>query len=782
KPEQILRPWHDPSLTGFPLWYYPLSFSASGGNDMLSLCRALTRLVQGADTGRLPASRCQDRSLVVDVTLVPAPPLTPVEQEEIAAWGAFAEKWGRDQKVPVAGGLYSKARTMEIAADPQAGEVKKAFGEQLARYGTPGQRAFLYAVRAVTLCSPGTDWGRGAARAAATALAGGALSAGSGCQILDVLPDHPAFERAVRSLHGCYVTPSVCNGTVWEREDAPETLRRLHRLALLGEISPFFRLPIPGREGCPGMPLDAGLPRRGAPTPGYASLRIGQFIEGDRVTGEAATVAVRDLAKHCLIVGTPGSGKTSLAFNLLTQLWRDHRIPFLVLEPAKTEYRSLLAVPGMGEDLLVFSVGNERVAPLRLNPFEILSGVPVAEHVAALTACFAGAFHLPDPLPMLLDEALREIYADRGWSEYGAGGDDPDLEPPTLADLHRKAIAVAERSGYRGDTGGNVRAMLQVRLQSLLRGPKGRCFGARRSLPVDLLLRRPVVFELESLTDEEKALTMMLLLVQVREHARATRKSGADLSHVVLVEEAHNLLGSGAGRGGGESADPKAMAVRYFTRMLAEMRSLGEGLIIADQLPTALAPEVVKNTNVKVMHRLTASDDREVLGRTMVLDPAQFEQAASLPPGLSYVFQEGWSRSRFVLEPDFKKETGTENSVTGDAEVRERMEALQEGDETVRRAFLPYSGCSATCRRCRPALRERMERWAAGKLPLLHQALRDFAGEDPIGISYPFYLDGIEAVADVADTVERACAQIHYAESVLPAVVMAQNSAAQTHR
>lgn len=43
--------------------------------------------------------------------------------------------------------------------------------------------------------------------------------------------------------------------------------------------------------------------------------------------------------------------------------------------------------------------------------------------------------------------------------------------------------------------------------------------------------------------------------------------------------------------------------------MLAEVRALRESIVIADQLPTALAIEVTKNTGIKLVHRLTAQDE-----------------------------------------------------------------------------------------------------------------------------------------------------------------------------
>jgi len=743
KGEQRFAAWHDPALCGFPFYYFPIPFNPAT-NNMVEFCRALAQAGRGS-------------SVVADLTLLPTGPITEVERAELGNWMKICERWGRDQRLPVPGGLYTDPRTIELAADPHAQEAAKAYRNLLDRYSGRHPKCFLYSFRILW------DQAEPPERLAA-ALASQAVKKNAEYQICLLDRRHPAFDRALAAARWVYVSPAVCNDQIWSHQEAPETLRRLHRIVDLEEASGFFRLPIPGRNGCPGVSLDFGLlepsGREGVSAKGVS---IGRFISHGRVTGEVATFLPSDLQKHCLIVGTPGSGKTTLCFSLLAQLWEEHQTPFLVLEPAKTEYRALKRLPCFREDLLVFTVGNERISPFRFNPLEVPEGVSLSEHLSALNACFAGAFYLPDPLPMILEEALREVYYEKGWSEYGVGGENAQWEMPILEDLYHKALAVARSKSYASEVASNIRGMLETRLGSLLRGPKGRCFNTRRSVPSEVLLSAPAVLELDALNDEEKALMMLFLLVRVRQQAKRRGGTRTGLQHVTLIEEAHNVIGrSEMGDGGEHRANPKLVAVRFFTRMLAEMRAWGEGIVVADQLPTAMAPEVIKNTNIKVMHRLVAADDRKEVGAAMVFDDAQFEQAALLVPGQSFVFQEGWPKSRLVMERDIKSEHQLEPP-PDDQEVRLWMEEFS-GRDAMRQAYLPYSGCWDVCQRCNPQIREANERYAQQKLPAIEEAKRRERGF--MATAQVEYYLGLPWSAQ--DRIGQHCAIVHFKEKIEP--------------
>ena len=147
------------------------------------------------------------------------------------------------------------------------------------------------------------------------------------------------------------------------------------------------------------------------PPTGKATVRVGAIVDSGVETGNWLTLPLRDLSKHVLIAGVTGSGKTNTCFGLLEQVWDGGRgVPFLVVESAKSEYRSLLAEPGF-RGLTVFTVGDETTSPLRINPFEVPPGILVQTHIDYLKSLFSAAFVLYPPMPYVLEQAaLRDLH------------------------------------------------------------------------------------------------------------------------------------------------------------------------------------------------------------------------------------------------------------------------------------------------------------------------------------------------------------------------------------
>ncbi len=420
-----------------------------------------------------------------------------------------------------------------------------------------------------------------------------------------------------------------------------------------------------------------GLPRGEVPgvrvmRPGYfdvtsevggeQAIELGQILDGqDRPVG-TLRVPLTTLNRHALVTGATGSGKSQTVRHMLEQLTAAG-IGWLAIEPVKSEYAAMaarLAAPGAaaaaavgtgaGREVTLINPADPEAVPLSVNPLAPEPGYPVQAHIDMVRALFLAAFDAHEPFPQIMSQALQRVYTECGWDpQTGAGRADLDVPPtvPTLARLQTAALAVIEDVGYGRELQADMRGFVDVRLRSLRTGSAGRFFEGGHPADVAALLDRNVVLALEDVAnDEDKAFVIGTLIIRIVEHLRLRSKTDpADgLRHVIVLEEAHRLLR--AGRDGAS-----AHAVELFAGLLAEIRAYGEGVVIAEQIPAKLVPDAVKNTALKVLHRLPAADDRQLVGATMNLDDDQSRQVVSLPPGEAAVFTDGMDRPMRVLVP-----------------------------------------------------------------------------------------------------------------------------------
>lgn len=434
-----------------------------------------------------------------------------------------------------------------------------------------------------------------------------------------------------------------------------------------------------------------------------------------------------DFTRHTLIIGITGGGKTNTSKSILNTLWnaevRSEKIPFMVIESAKREYWELRNLKGF-EDLLVFTLGAEAALTsvrYRINPFETNPGISLQTHIDYLLSTFKAAFDLYPPMPYILEKAVYEIYSDRGWDIVENRNCFGLTEYPTLSDLYNKIDVIVDNMGYHQEVQSNVKAALQARVYSLMIGGKGAMLNTPKSVPIEELLSRPVVMELEDLGDDEtKSFVIGILLVQLYEYRKAQMTKGSKhLSHILMVEEAHRLLKNVSESG--EGGNTRTKSVEFFCNLLAEIRTFGQGILIADQIPTKLAPDTLKNTNLKIVHRTVALEDRETIGRAMNMSPEQIEYLSSLRRGYAAVYAEGDNRPKCVKLPlvtSYYEKSRSEVI----AEVRKKLYDIANGyDEVVRH----HAGCSYCEHRCRyyekvsqyidsaVAADKVLERWAA---------------------------------------------------------------------
>lgn len=391
------------------------------------------------------------------------------------------------------------------------------------------------------------------------------------------------------------------------------------------------------------------------------TLTLGRILDKGNETNQSYRMLQANLTKHLAVFGLTGSGKTNSIHHLLRQLWKNEHVPFLVIEPAKAEYRALATMDEFRDDLLVISAGIDRTAtcPLRLNPFDFEPGmdtdanrVHVLTHIDRLKATFNASFPMYASMPYILEEAILEVYRERGWDLGRSENRFVDVYNqdfrdylPTLRDLYWKVTEVVRRKGYYQEQQMNIEAALKARLSSLLVGAKGTMLETPRSLPSKDIFERPVIIELENLgDDDEKAFLMGLIVSRLYEWRKATfsNSSTQALRHVLVIEEAHRLLANIPDTSANmEASNPRGKAVSAFVDMLSEIRAYGEGVMVVDQLPSRVSPNIVKGTGAKIVHRLLAVDDRENVGGTMGLEDAQIADLSLLRTGECVVSQDG---------------------------------------------------------------------------------------------------------------------------------------------
>jgi len=523
--------------------------------------------------------------------------------------------------------------------------------------------------------------------------------------------DQPALvPRARHILQAAFSGEGSVPDPIRVRPSSPQTHEgpRLEPLAT-SEVAALIRLP---QEDFPGFELVEHA-RFGVepPRPEMAQLiKIGEIADRGTGTGNWLSVSRDDLTKHGLVVGVTGSGKTNTCFWLLDQVWDGGKgVPFLVVESAKSEYRALSDKQRF-RGVRVFTVGDDTISPLRLNPFEVPTGILVQTHIDYLKSLFSAAFVLYPPMPYVLEQSIQEIYEDRGWDvarNTNARGIESTRAYPCLSDLAAKIPVVVDRMGYEQRIAMDVKAGLLARVNQLrLGGGKGTMFDTKRSVSDSVLFESPCILELKQIvSDDEKAFIIGLVLIRLYEYHEGQRRSSGGLVHLTLIEEAHRLLKNVSTEQGGEvSANPRGRAIEVFANILSEIRAFGEGILVAEQIPVKLTPDVVKNSGLKLIHRLVSPDDRELVGKAVNLTAAQVRHLATLTTGEAVAWTEHTRKAALIRVP---LSGGDNGHVVSNNEIRS---PAHDDLQTEAAAALPYEACrscpSPSARGCASVFRE----------------------------------------------------------------------------
>ncbi|QSY51892.1 MULTISPECIES: ATP-binding protein [Streptomyces] len=380
------------------------------------------------------------------------------------------------------------------------------------------------------------------------------------------------------------------------------------------------------------------------------NIVLGSVLDEADQPISALGITTDTLNRHAFVTGATGSGKSQTVRHLLESL-HDTDVPWLVIEPAKAEYANMAGRLADRAEVTVIRPGAPDDTPVGLNPLEPEPGFPLQTHLDLVRALFLASFEATDPFPQVLSQALTRCYQEMGWNLALGTRQGVPRAPryPGLADVQKAALEVVDNIGYGKEVADNVRGFIDVRLGSLRMGTPGWFFEAHHPIDMSSLLDRNVVLEIEDIgNDQDKAFFIGAVLIRIYEHLRVHRTDttgSGGLRHVTVIEEAHRLLKNVP------PGSPAAHAVELFASLLAEIRAYGEGIVVAEQIPSKILPDVVKNTALKIVHRLPAADDREAVGATMNLTPQQSRHIVALPPGRAAAFADGMDRPLRIAVP-----------------------------------------------------------------------------------------------------------------------------------
>ena len=409
---------------------------------------------------------------------------------------------------------------------------------------------------------------------------------------------------------------------------------------------------VSGRE----LPMHLGLPTRsvhGLPIiehaefgrnvpdeamPDEDKMNLGKIYHMGKEEAAELLLNRQAMASHTFITGSTGTGKSNAVYHLLDEITKNGQTTFLVVEPAKGEYKNVF---GNCTDVQVFGTNPRETPLLRMNPFAFPENIHILEHIDRLVEIFNACWPMYAAMPAVLKDAIERSYQKVGWDLRNSESEKGVF--PTFFDLLDILPGVIEESHYSKDTQSDYVGALCTRVKSLTNGIYGSVLCAEDALTDEALFDRNVIVDLSRVGSmETKSLLMGILVMKLQEYRMCSSGMNSRLRHVTVLEEAHNLLRKTSAEQSQEGANLQGKSVEMLANAIAEMRTYGEGFIIADQAPGLLDMSVIRNTNTKIILRLPDEEDRKLVGKSAALKEAQIDELSKLPLGVAAVYQNEW--------------------------------------------------------------------------------------------------------------------------------------------
>lgn len=364
-------------------------------------------------------------------------------------------------------------------------------------------------------------------------------------------------------------------------------------------------------------------------------ITLGHVFDMGLITDKIVELNNKSLNMHTFITGSTGSGKSNTVYQILMELRQD-RVPFLVIEPAKGEYKDVF---GHLPDVNVFSTNPNVAQLMNINPFKFPQSIHVLEHIDGLVEIFSVCWPMYDAMPAFFKDAILKAYEAVGWDLGSSTFEGDNIEYPDFDILTEQLDKLITNSDYAAEIKSNYRGALLTRVKSLAVGLNKYIFTEEQT-PYEQLFDENCILDISRVKSSETKALLMGLMVYILNEYRMDQKTenNTGLRHVTVLEEAHNLLKNTFG---GES-ELIGKSVEMITNTIAEIRTYGEGFIIVDQSPSSVDIAAIKNTNTKIVLRTPEANDREAVGRSIGLSTEQVNEIAKLPSGVAVVYQNNW--------------------------------------------------------------------------------------------------------------------------------------------
>lgn len=415
------------------------------------------------------------------------------------------------------------------------------------------------------------------------------------------------------------------------------------------------------------------------------SICLGKIYHMRHKENKNVELNIDSLCSHTFITGSTGSGKSNTVYKMLYEIKKQKK-KFLVIEPAKGEYKNIFG----NDDINVYGTNPDITALLKINPFSFPDEIHILEHLDRLIELFNVCWPMYAAMPAVLKNAVENAYKDCGWDLTKSENEFGSNMYPNFSDVARNVKTIIDSSEYDNENKGAYKGSLLTRLNSLTNGINGLIF-SNDTIPENQLFDENVIIDLSRVGScETKSLIMGILVLKLQEHRMTSGKMNAPLEHITVLEEAHNLLKRTSTVQVSESANLIGKSVEMLTNAIAEMRTYGEGFIIADQAPELLDMAVIRNTNTKIILRLPDKNDRELVGQSANINDNQINELAKLPCGVAAVYQNEWIEPVLCKVDKFEASNGiylyTKSTTKDDNDIefrREVAELLSEGTQLV---------------------------------------------------------------------------------------------------